>query len=159
MDVLLRPHEGIGPFSLGASLNDAQAIAEGLDGARVERVETSGGEETRLLVRLPLLEYTIASTLGDVVNSVAVWRFTDEASDVRVLLDGIDVFRTPSDELDEILRARFAITEEFAFEVHDLAMIFANHSSYEYPEDEEGFPLYYDYVLVSDRTHPTFRGT
>jgi hypothetical protein len=157
MDVQLRPHQGAGPFSLGASLDETQAIAESLEGARVERDVTSGGEEVRLFVRLPLFEYTIASTRGDVVNSVAVWRFTDETADVHVLLDELDVFRTPSDDLDEILRARYTITEEFAFEVQDLAMIFANHSSYEYPEDEEGFPLYYDYVLVSDRTHPTFR--
>lgn len=157
MDVQLRPHEGIGPFNLGTSLDTTQSIAESLEGARVERDVTSGGEEVRLFVRLPLFEYTIASSHGDVVNSVAVWRYTDESADVHVLLDGLDIFRTPSDELDETLRSRYTVTEEFAFEVHDLAMIFANHSSFEYPQDDEGFPLYYDYVLVSDRTHPMFR--
>ncbi|MEU8117709.1 hypothetical protein AB0C21_03260 [Spirillospora sp. NPDC049024] len=157
MDVPLLPREGIGPFRLGASLDETQSIAEDIEGARVERVTASRGGEIRLLVRLPLFEYTIASTRGDVVSSVAVSRFIDETADVHVLLGETDVFRTPSDDLDEILRARYTVTEEFAFEVQELAMIFANHSSHEYPEDEEGFPLYYDYVLVGDGEHPAFR--
>lgn len=28
-------------------------------------------------------------------------------------------------------------------------MSFANNSSYEYPVDEEGDPLYFDYVLIT----------
>ncbi|MGW7825174.1 hypothetical protein ACWGLF_46015 [Streptomyces puniciscabiei] len=83
-----------------------------------------------------------------------MWRFRDENADIRFLLEGIDVFRTPSDDLPEILRERGhdVVESDCGFEeVTDLSVRLANNSSFEYLVDEEGDALYYDYVLVFDK--------
>jgi hypothetical protein len=85
---------------------------------------------------------------------VELFRFLDEDADVRVLLDGLDVFRTPSVDLFELFAERgHEITEnDLGFdELPELKIVLANQSSYEYPVDEDGDPLYYDYVRLADQ--------
>ncbi|CAM5726000.1 hypothetical protein SALBM311S_02886 [Streptomyces alboniger] len=99
------------------------------------------------------MNFVLGFTKG-MLSGVELWRFRNEEADVRVLLDGLDVFRTPSEELFEQLAERGYTIEEndLGFDaLPDLKVILANHSSYEYPVDEEGDPLYYDYVLVAER--------
>ncbi|MBN0045157.1 hypothetical protein JS756_13750 [Streptomyces actuosus] len=88
----------------------------------------------------------------ELLTGVEVWRFRDEATDIRFLLEGVDVFRTPADDLPEILeeQGHEVVESDYGFdEVTDLGLRFANNSSFAYPADEEGDPLYFDYVLVS----------
>ena len=62
-------------------------------------------------------------------------------ADVRVLLDGLDVFRTPSVDLFELFAERgHEITEnDLGFdELPKLKIVLANQSSYEYPVDKDG---------------------
>ncbi|MFF2206098.1 hypothetical protein [Streptomyces sp. NPDC058145] len=71
--------------------------------------------------------------------AIEVWRFRDEAVDLRFLLDGIDIFRTPLDDLPEILQERGheVVETDYGFdEVTDLGMRFANNSRFEYPVGE-----------------------
>jgi hypothetical protein len=70
-----------------------------------------------------------------VLTHIEVWRFRNEEADVHVTLEGLDVFRVPSEELQERLEARGHTVEEndMGFDaVPDLKMIFSNASSYEY---------------------------
>ncbi|MEU3074952.1 hypothetical protein [Streptomyces laurentii] len=86
------------------------------------------------------------------LTAIEVRRFRDEGADLRVTLDGLDVFRTPSDDVPARLAERGHVVEEddLGFEaVPELGVIFANHSSFGYPRDEEGFPIHSDYVLVT----------
>jgi hypothetical protein len=88
------------------------------------------------------------------LSGVELFRFLDEDADVRVLLDGLDVFRTPSVDLFELFAERgHEITEnDLGFdELAELKVVLANQSSYEYPVDEDGDPLYYDYVRLADQ--------
>ncbi|MFB7418299.1 hypothetical protein ACFC1L_27220 [Streptomyces sp. NPDC056210] len=87
-------------------------------------------------------------------SGVELFRFLDEDADVRVLLDGLDVFRTPSVDLFELsAERRHEITEnDLGFdELPELRVVLANQSSYEYPVDEDRDPLYYDYVRLADQ--------
>lgn len=91
----------------------------------------------------------------EVLTGIEVWRCRDEAADIRFFLEGIDVLRTPAEELPEVLveRGHEVVESNYGFEeVTDLGLRFANNSSLEYPVDEEGDPLYYHYVLVMDGT-------
>ncbi|MEU6600386.1 hypothetical protein [Streptomyces flaveolus] len=79
--------------------------------------------------------------------------FRDEAADITVTFDKLDVFRTPSEELVERLEERgHTVSCDDDPGIHalpELKTSFADNSSFEYPVDEEGDPLYFDYVPVS----------
>ncbi|MFJ4921812.1 hypothetical protein [Streptomyces sp. NPDC088725] len=77
------------------------------------------------------------------LSSIELFRFRNEDTDVRVVLDGLDVFRTPSAALFEQLAERGHTIEEddMGFDgLPELNKRLANQSSYEYPTDEEGAP-------------------
>ncbi|MGW0702621.1 hypothetical protein ACWD0A_25580 [Streptomyces sp. NPDC002867] len=106
-------------------------------------------------------ESETAFTLGfpkGALTDIHVYRFRIEDADVTAVLDGLDVFRTPSDELLERPQERGHTVEQNDDGVDtlpDLKVILSNESSFEYPMDEEGDPIYFDYALV---TSVHFRG-
>ncbi|MEU7412375.1 hypothetical protein AB0B40_24155 [Streptomyces sp. NPDC042638] len=152
MELELVPHVGVGRFRLGMSVEEARAAVEGWGLFR-----TASSDEEPGQIGLTHDEYRLNIVLGftkGALSGVELFRFQDEDADVRVLLDGLDVFRTPSGDLFEELAERGHTIEEndLGFDaLPELKVILGNQSSYEYPVDEEGDPLYYDYVLVADR--------
>ncbi|WP_406276168.1 hypothetical protein OHT93_31585 [Streptomyces sp. NBC_00191] len=151
MDVELLPHVGVATFRLGMSVEEGKRAARelGLPATRADAEAEPGQvlfthDEFRM-------NFVLGFAKGELVN-VEVWRFRNEDADVRVTLEGLDVFRTPSEELLQQLEERGHTAEEndLGFDaLPDLKVIFANDSSYEYPVDEDGDPLYFDYVLVT----------
>ncbi|MEW2510466.1 hypothetical protein [Streptomyces sp. NPDC046870] len=152
MELELVPHVGVGRFRLGMSVDEARAAVRewGL-------LRTAADDEEPGQIVLTHDDSQMDIVLGfsrGTLSGVELIRFRKEDADVRVLLDGLDVFRTPSEDLFEQLAARGHTIEEndLGFDaLPELKVILANQSSYEYPVDEEGDPLYYDYVLVADR--------
>ncbi|AKJ15868.1 hypothetical protein ABB07_39405 (plasmid) [Streptomyces incarnatus] len=156
MDVELLPHVGVASFRLGMPLDEAMAEAEAW--GCVEHSSEGGRPPGKYVVANGTydVEFVLLfeSEEKECLTGIEVWRFRDEMADIRFLLEGIDVFRTPSDDLPEILRARGhdVVESDYGFEeVTDLSVRLANNSSFEYPVDEEGDPLHYDYVLVFDK--------
>ncbi|RNF87762.1 hypothetical protein [Streptomyces botrytidirepellens] len=154
MEIELLPHAGVASFRLGMSFDEAMAVARQWDG-----VTPSPAEERppgKFIVRNEELTFRLILNFreDEYLNSIVVRRFKDEDADVHVLLEGLDVFRTQPEELQEQLEQRGHTVEEndLGYDtVPDLNIIFSNESSYEYPVDEEGDPLYYDSVLIADR--------
>ncbi|WP_240979902.1 hypothetical protein [Streptomyces sp. HNM0574] len=158
MDFEILPRQGIGPFTLGMTMENAAGAAAEWAGTEV-RLEDSGGDELKVPVRHPHFLAVLVANEGTRLNAVIVRRFRDEDAPVRVLLNGTDVFRTPIEDLHSALEAQgHELQEEHGLEVLDLGLIFSNESSFEYPEDDEGVPLYFDTVLLSDNNHPFFQG-
>ncbi|MFF8955245.1 hypothetical protein [Streptomyces sp. NPDC014894] len=96
-------------------------------------------------------EFNLGFTKG-VLTDIHVYRFRVEEADLTFLLDGLDIFRTPSEELLERLEERGHTVEQNDDGVDtlpDLKVILSNESSFEYPADEEGDPIYFDYALVT----------
>ncbi|MFE9722588.1 hypothetical protein ACFYQ5_03020 [Streptomyces sp. NPDC005794] len=86
------------------------------------------------------------------LTDIHVYRFQVEGVEVTVVLDGLDVFRTPGEELLEHLEERGHTVEQNDDGVDTLpglGVILSNESSFEYPMDEAGDPIYFDYVLVT----------
>ncbi|MEU7277476.1 hypothetical protein AB0A69_01580 [Streptomyces sp. NPDC045431] len=154
MNIELLPRDGAGPFRLGLSVEEARQTAREL-GHLTHRTEGNAEPGQIVLTHEESgFDLVLGFTRG-LLSQVELWRFRNEDADVRVTLEAIDVFRTPHEELQQRLVDRgYAVEEnDLGFDaVPDLGIIFANESSYEYPTDEEGDPLYYDYVLVSDET-------
>jgi hypothetical protein len=147
----LLPKVGVASLRLGMSVDEAVGTARGLGFPPAG----SYGGDTPGMVLCAHEGYRADLTLGFTkgrLTAIEVWRFRDEGADLRVVLDGLDVFRTPSDDVPARLAERGHVVEEddLGFEaVPELGVIFANNSSFEYPMDEEGFPVHYDYVLVT----------
>jgi hypothetical protein len=134
VNVDLLPHVGVGAYRLGMSVEEARAEAQhwGRPSARSK----SEAEPGQIVVTHDESEMNIV--LGftkHVLAHIEVWRFRNEEADVHVTLEGLDVLRVPSEELQERLEARGHTVEEndMGFDaVPDLKMIFSNASSYEY---------------------------
>ncbi|MEU0004204.1 hypothetical protein ABZ079_07860 [Streptomyces sp. NPDC006314] len=152
MDVEIRPRTSAGPFRLGMSVEGARETAHELGAFRTAASDAIPGQIV-LTHDDAQMDVVLAFAKG-ALSGVELFRFRNEDADVRVLLDGLDVFRTPSEDLFEQLAERGHTIEEndLGFDaLPELKVILANQSSYEYPVDEEGDPLYYDYVLVANR--------
>ncbi|WP_328541407.1 MULTISPECIES: hypothetical protein [unclassified Streptomyces] len=152
MALELLPLVGVGPLRLGVS---AQEARDAVQAWGLLRVASSDLEPGQILLKHDAfgLNVMLGFTKG-ALSGVELFRFFDEDADVRVLLDGLDVFRTPSVDLFELFAERgHEITEnDLGFdELPELKIVLANQSSYEYPVDEDGDPLYYDYVRLADQ--------
>ncbi|MBL1087506.1 hypothetical protein JK359_37135 [Streptomyces actinomycinicus] len=152
MDADIRPHVGVGPFRLGMPVAAARAAVEEWGVVRTVSGDAQPGQivlthdESRLNI---VLGFT-----GGALSGVELFRFLHEDAGVRVTLDGLDVFRTPSEDLFEQLAQRGHTIEEndLGFDaLPELKVILANRSSHEHPVGEDGTPLHYDYVLLADR--------
>ncbi|GGW17929.1 hypothetical protein [Streptomyces capoamus] len=153
MEVEIRPHVGVGPFRFGMPFDEAMEIAPTL--GRVSHRPGAERPPGKYVVNFDesAFQYVLSFPEGGTLTAVELWRFRDEAADIAVTFDGLDVFRTPGEELAEQLEARgHAVVYDDDLGIHalpELKLSFANNSSFEYPVDEEGDPLYFDYVLVS----------
>lgn len=156
MELELLPDTGVGSIRLGMSVREAVQAGQAT-GFLPDVDDVNDGDEPGQ-VFLEHAEYDMEFTLGFTKGSltdIEVWRFREEDADVRVTFDGLDVFRTPSRELLRQLTERGHSVEEndLGYEtLPELKMIFTNHSSFEYPTDDEGHPLYFDYVLVTSQS-------
>ncbi|MFH9088469.1 hypothetical protein [Streptomyces sp. NPDC017673] len=153
MHAEIRPHAGAGPFRFGMPFDEAMEIAPTL--GRVSHRPGAERPPGKYVVNVDdsAFQYVLSSPEGGALTAVELWRFRDEAADITVAFDKLDVFRTPSEELVERLEERgHTVSYDDDLGIHalpELKMSFANNSSFEYPVDEEGDPLDFDYVLVS----------
>jgi hypothetical protein len=153
MDVDIRPHVGVGPFRLGMPFDEAMEIASTL--GRVSHRPGAERPPGKYVVNFDdsAFQYVLSFPEAATLTSVELWRFRDEAADINVMFDKLDVFRTPSEDLVEQLEERghsVSYDDDLGiYALPELKTSFANNSSFGYPVDEEGDPLYFDYVLVS----------
>ncbi|MET9448126.1 hypothetical protein [Streptomyces cinerochromogenes] len=150
MELELLPHVGVGRLRLGMAVDEARAAAEERGLFRTVAADEEPGQIV-LTHDHSRMDIVLGFSKGT-LSGVELIRFRKEDADVSVLLDGLDVFRTPGEDLLEQLAARGHTVEEndLGFDaLPELKVILANQSSYAYPVDEEGDPLHYDYVLVS----------
>ncbi|AKJ11838.1 hypothetical protein ABB07_17865 [Streptomyces incarnatus] len=153
MDVDIRPHAGVGPFRLGMPFDEAMGIAQTL--GRVSHRPGAEQPPGKYVVNFDdsAFQYVLSFPEAATLTSVELWRFRDEAADINVTFDKLDVFRTPSEDLVERLEERgHSVSYDDDLRIYalpELKTSFASNSSFEYPVDDEGAPLYFDYVLVS----------
>ncbi|MER8113849.1 hypothetical protein [Streptomyces sp. NPDC094031] len=153
LELELVPHVGVGPFRFRMPMGQARDAAAGWD---VFRVAPAPGAPAQIhLTHDPSgLGVSLGFTKG-ALSDVEVFRFWQEEAGARVLLDGLDVFRTPSDDLRGRLAERgHAVGEDdgLGFDaLPGLDVILAHESGHRHPVDEEGRPLHYDYVLLAER--------
>ncbi|MCX5227275.1 hypothetical protein ABZY16_00660 [Streptomyces sp. NPDC006553] len=145
MDLLLEPPHGAGPVRLGMTLDEAVVAVSPWGEPRVRT------RPNRVLVTVS----TACDGVGvevlledrDTVTAVELW-WPGEGRETatRVLLDGVDVFRTPADELLGDLPARETAGD--APFVPGLSLGFTRRTSQEVPRRPDGLPVCFTSVLV-----------
>ncbi|MFD5123688.1 hypothetical protein [Streptomyces sp. NPDC058385] len=140
------PNAGVAPFRFGMPFGEAMDIARDL-GATVSH--QAGAEQPPGQYVLTLedsgFQFVLFFPEDRAPASVELWRFRKEDADINVTFDGLDVFRGREVEYDD---------DYGTYLLPELKTTFANNSSYEYPTDDEGDPLYFDYVLAPTRPGP-----
>ncbi|WP_327678444.1 hypothetical protein [Streptomyces sp. NBC_00467] len=153
MDVDIQPHIGAGPFRHGMPFDEAMESAQ-----RLGRISHRPGAERppgKYVVNLDdsAFQFVLSFPQDGTLTAVELWRFRVEDADINATFDGLDVFRTPGEQLvSQMEESGHSVVYDDDLGIYALPefkMSFANNSSYEYPVDEEGDPLYFDYVLVT----------
>ncbi|MEV7816216.1 hypothetical protein AB0P05_36845 [Streptomyces flaveolus] len=106
MELELVPHAGVGPFRFGTPFDEAMEIAPTL--GRVSHRPGAERPPGKYVVDFDdsAFQYVLSFPEGGTLTAVELWRFRDEAADITVTFDKLDVFRTPSEELVERLEER-----------------------------------------------------
>ncbi|WP_157878857.1 hypothetical protein [Streptomyces sp. CT34] len=81
---------------------------------------------------------------GNTVTAVELWRFEEDAPEVRVLLDGINVFHTPAPEVLRQQAQRDRRVDETDPEnpvIPAVALAFTRETGQEVPRNSDGLPL------------------
>ncbi|MET7620644.1 hypothetical protein [Streptomyces sp. NPDC005408] len=167
MDLVLDPPHGAGPVRLGMTLGEAVAAVSPWGPHRIveefdyfddededEEDAPEEGEASKT-IHTALQEIRVNVLLegsGEAVTAVELW-WPGEGwqTDVRVLLDGEDVFRTPAEDLFRRAAERgWAVDQaeaEYPF-VPGVSLGFTRQTSQEVPRTPDGLPVHVTSVLV-----------
>ncbi|MEU6931799.1 hypothetical protein AB0A05_21880 [Streptomyces sp. NPDC046374] len=153
MQFVLDPPRGAAPVRLGMTLDETVAVVSAWG---VPRVYPADAVRDFDLVSTEYdgIGFQAALERDHQVTTVAIWGpDEDEDPDVQVLLDGLDVFRTPADEiLAHAARKGWHVNNDDprAPCVPGVTLAFTRDTSQEVPRDENGLPVHFTSVLVAD---------
>ncbi len=157
-DIHLDPPSGVPPVLMGMPFEQAAEAAAAWGEVRV--VGPLAHDPT---VKIQALgdDFDVIAVVKDgrTVNAVDVSAPEDEDSALRVLLRGVDVFRTPARQLLEMFSGmgyHIDVSNPEEPVVLDLTIVFSRWTSQDVPRDpEDGLPRFFTAVLVSDENPAT----
>ncbi|MEU3448455.1 hypothetical protein AB0H29_14700 [Streptomyces thermolilacinus] len=150
MDLVLDPPRGVGPVRLGMTAEEALAAVAPW---RTPRTRPADGLPEAIFTACREIGVNIHfEGPGDAVTAVELWWPGEgRTTDVRVLLEGDEVFTTPADELFRRAEGRGWTVDrtepEYPF-VPRVSLGFTRQTSQEVPRTRGGLPLYVTSVLV-----------
>lgn len=151
MDFILDPPHGVSPVAIGMEYEEAlQAVSEwGVPRISEPRPRRPSA---RFLLSRGTMDIVVHLERGERVDAIELWRFEGDDPDVRVLLNEVDVFRTPADEILQDQRSRGHQVEDSDPEnpmVPGVTLGFTRETAQDVPRNGEGLPLYFTSVLVA----------
>jgi hypothetical protein len=150
MDFILDPPRGVSPVAIGMDYDEAySAVSQwGVPQYREPRPRRPSG---RLLLSHGTMDIVVHLERGERVEVVELWRFEGDEADVRVLLNGLDVFRVPAEEVLNDLRSRgheVDVSDPESPVASGVTLGFTRETAQEVPRDDAGLPLFFTSVLV-----------
>ncbi|MFE4539612.1 hypothetical protein ACFRKB_31880 [Streptomyces scopuliridis] len=157
MDIVLDPPHGAGPVRLGASLDEAVAAVSVWGPHDVDYDEEDDPSKTIYTSCQQIRVNVLLEGAGEVVTAIELWWPGEgRRSDVRVLLDGDDVFTTPAEDLFRRAVERGWTVDrteaEFPF-IPGVSLGFGRQTSQEVPRTPDGLPIYVTSVLVGNERY------
>lgn len=152
MDIELNPPTGITGFPLGMPAEEVKDLAASL--GRIE-VQDEGSahryHHMKVLALHPQFEITFLIEDGKTLTAAEVWTPRPGPEDITVTFGGINVFTTPALELltqIEAMGHEIIRHEVLHPVVPGLSLGFTRDAGHEVPRDTDGWPLYFQAVLV-----------
>ncbi|MFE4916761.1 hypothetical protein ACFRCX_35255 [Streptomyces sp. NPDC056652] len=157
MDIVLDPPHGAGPVRLGASLDEAVAAVSSWGPHDVDEDEDDASKTIYTSCQEIPVNVFLEGAGGDVVTAIELWWPGEgRRTDVRVLLDGDDVFTTPAEDLFRRAVERGWTVDrteaEYPF-VPGVSLGFSRETSQEVPRTADGLPVHVTSVLVGDERY------
>ncbi|MFE4368769.1 hypothetical protein ACFRMN_11105 [Streptomyces sp. NPDC056835] len=153
MDIVLDPPRGAGPVLLGTSLDEAVAAVSPWGPHEVDDDEDDPSK-TIVTSWREIRVSVLLEGAGDVVTAIELWWPGEgRRTDVRVLLDGDDVFTTPAEDLfrGAVERGWTVDRSEAGYPfIPGVSLGFGRQTSQEVPRTPDGLPVHVTSVLVGD---------
>ncbi|MFI7101457.1 hypothetical protein ACIBK8_19035 [Streptomyces sp. NPDC050161] len=151
MDFVIDPPNGISPLQIGMTYEQAlEAIsAWGSPSVSGPYAHTS---TVKLKVDHHSMDIVAHLEDGKTVTAIELWRFENDVPDVRVLLDNVDIFRTPAKEVLRQQAERGRTVDDSdpeSPEIPNVTLAFTRETGQEVPRESDGLPLYFTSVLVA----------
>lgn len=151
MDFILSPPHGVSPIVIGMEYEEAlQAVSEWgvpeISGPRTRR------PSVRFILSRGTMDIIVHLEKGDRVSAIEFWRFEGDEPDLRVLLDGVDVFRSLADDILQGYRSHGYQVDDSDLEnptVPGVTLGFTRETAQDVPRDSSGLPLHFTSVLVA----------
>ncbi|MEC4016974.1 hypothetical protein [Streptomyces sp. H27-D2] len=155
MDFAIDPPNGVSPLQIGMGYEQAlNAISMwGTPKTSGPHAHTS---TVKLRVDYHSLDIVAHLEDGETLTAIELWRFDGDEPDVRVLLDGIDLFRTPAREVLRQQAERGRRVDESDPEnavIPDVTLAFTRDTGQEVPREPDGLPLYFTSILVANEEY------
>lgn len=152
MDIELDPPRGITGFPIGMPAEQVKVAAASL--GRI-KVQDDGVAEPfrhmKVLALHPQFEITFLIEDGKTLSAAEVWIPRPGPEDITVTWRGINVFATPARQLlDQIEGIGLTVRHDEPLHpfVPKLSLGFTRDAGHEVPLDTDGWPLYFQAVLV-----------
>ncbi|URM91153.1 hypothetical protein LUW75_15510 [Streptomyces sp. MRC013] len=160
MDLILDPPHGVGPVRLGMTPDEALAAVAPWGASRVVPADGHPPKAMYTACREIMVSVFLEGS-GEAVTAVELWWPGEgRRTDVRVLLDGDDVFTTPAEELFRKAEGRGWTVDrrepEYPF-VPGVSLGFTRQTSQKVPRVRGGLPVHVTSVLVGGEHYYDFR--
>jgi hypothetical protein len=156
MQFVLDPPRGVAPVRLGMTLDETVAAVSAWGAPRVYPADAVRDFDL-VSTEYDGIGFQAALERDHQVTAVTIWGpDEDEDPDVQVLLDGLDVFRTPADEiLAHAAQKGWQVNTDDprAPYIPGVTLAFTRDTSQEVPRDENGLPVHFTSVLVADEKY------
>ncbi|GAA3196796.1 MULTISPECIES: hypothetical protein [Streptomyces] len=151
MDFIIDPPNGVSPLQIGMSYEQA---LEAISAWGEPSVSGPYAHTSTVKIRVDHHSMDIVAHLEDAetVTAIELWRFENDAPEIRVLLDDVDVFRTPAREVLRQQSERGRTVDESdpeSPEIPNLTLAFTRETGQDIPREKDGLPLYFTSVLVA----------
>ncbi|WP_306320501.1 MULTISPECIES: hypothetical protein [unclassified Streptomyces] len=151
-EFVIDPPNGVAPLQIGMTYKQA---LEAVTAWGTPRVSGSFAHTSTVKIRVDHHSMDVVALLedGKTVTAIELWRFEKDPAGVRVLLDDIDVFRTPAREVLRQQAERGRTVDESvpeSPEIPGVTLAFTRETGQDVPREADGLPLYFTSVLVAD---------
>jgi hypothetical protein len=151
VDFIIDPPWGVSSLQLGMSYEQALRVISPWGSPKVSG-PYSHTTTVKLLVDYRGLGIVAHLEDGETVSAIELWHFEEEQADVRALLDGVDIFRTPA---REVLRQQAALGRTVDDSdpenpvIPNVTLAFTRDTGQEVPRETDGLPVFFTSVLVA----------
>ncbi|MFD1832564.1 hypothetical protein ACFSJS_23380 [Streptomyces desertarenae] len=157
MEFVIDPPRGVPPVQIGMTYEQALSAVETWGPPKVSGPYAHTAT-VKIMATVETLDIVVHLEGGERVTAIELWRFENEEEfNGQVLLDGVDVFRSPAREILQHQREKGHTVDDADPEnpvIPGVTLAFTRETGRQVPLDpDDGLPLHFTSVLVADEEY------